>query len=274
MAKRSSATFAKRQREMARRDKRQQKLERRQERQKQKEEREAAGVGGAPILELGPDGEYINPLTQEVVQVGAVDPDAIVESETDDEDEEATGTKPTADPTKAKPAKPPAGPVEEDVLELTEVVGSGEAESTAPPALEANAGEFDLELEEDDDEPAPVAAPPRPAAAPPPDREQGLVSAPVASASTSATCPSRFSCRQRSRPSATTVSVASTPIIRPTPRNRTRNRMPAPLQQQRSTPCIPRPIPARSARSIDERKPPMWICWPITSSQSWPSAPP
>lgn len=88
MAKRSSATFAKRQREMARRDKRQQKLERRQERQKQKEEREAAGQGGAPILELGPDGEYINPLTQEVVQVGAVEPDAFVDGDADDDEEE------------------------------------------------------------------------------------------------------------------------------------------------------------------------------------------
>ena len=88
MAKRSSATFAKRQREMARRDKRQQKLERRQERQKQKEEREAAGQGGAPVLELGPDGEYINPLTQEVVTVGAVDPEDLVEAESDDEDED------------------------------------------------------------------------------------------------------------------------------------------------------------------------------------------
>jgi len=87
MAKRSSATFAKRQREMARRDKRQQKLERRQERQKQKEEREAAGQGGAPVLELGPDGEYINPLTQEVVTVGAVLPDE-VEVASDDEDDE------------------------------------------------------------------------------------------------------------------------------------------------------------------------------------------
>ena len=88
MAKRSSATFAKRQREMARRDKRQQKLERRQERQKQKEEREAAGQGGAPVLELGPDGEYINPLTQEVVQVGAVDPDEVVAVEEGDDEEE------------------------------------------------------------------------------------------------------------------------------------------------------------------------------------------
>jgi len=88
MAKRSSATFAKRQREMARRDKRQQKLERRQERQKQKEEREAAGQGGAPILELGPDGEYINPLTQEVVLVGAVDLEEVETTDDGDEDEE------------------------------------------------------------------------------------------------------------------------------------------------------------------------------------------
>lgn len=89
MAKRSSATFAKRQREMARRDKRQQKLERRQERQKEKEERVAAGQGGAPVLELGPDGEYINPLTQEVVIVGAVDPDDVAAATEDaDEDEE------------------------------------------------------------------------------------------------------------------------------------------------------------------------------------------
>lgn len=88
MAKRSSATFAKRQREMARRDKRQQKLERRQERQKEKEERVAAGQGGAPVLELGPDGEYINPLTQEVVIVGAVDPDDVAAAETEDADED------------------------------------------------------------------------------------------------------------------------------------------------------------------------------------------
>lgn len=88
MAKRSSATFAKRQREMARRDKRQQKLERRQERQKEKEERVAAGQGGAPVLELGPDGEYINPLTQEVVIVGAVDPDDVAAAEAEDSDED------------------------------------------------------------------------------------------------------------------------------------------------------------------------------------------
>jgi len=88
MAKRSSATFAKRQREMARRDKRQQKLERRQERQKEKEERVAAGQGGAPVLELGPDGEYINPLTQEVVIVGAVDPDEPDAAQGEDEEED------------------------------------------------------------------------------------------------------------------------------------------------------------------------------------------
>ena len=57
---------------------------------------------------------------------------------------------------------------------------------------------------------------------------------------------------QRRRPCSTTVSVASTPCIRATLRKRTRNRIPAPLQQQRSTPVMPAPMPAFSARSIDE----------------------
>ncbi len=36
---------------------------------------------------------------------------------------------------------------------------------------------------------------------------------------------------------------------------------------------IPGPTPALSARSIDDWKPPMWICWPITSSHNSPSGP-
>ena len=55
----------------------------------------------------------------------------------------------------------------------------------------------------------------------------------------------------------TTVSVASTPTIEPTLRDRTRKRIPAPLQQQRSIPLSPVPIPARSARSIDAFIPPI-----------------
>ena len=49
--------------------------------------------------------------------------------------------------------------------------------------------------------------------------------------------------------------------------------MPAPLQQQRSTPRMPAPMPARSAKSIDDLNPPMWICCPISSSQRLPSGP-
>ena len=45
-------------------------------------------------------------------------------------------------------------------------------------------------------------------------------------------------------------------------------------QQQRSMPLMPAPMPAFSASSIDERKPPTWTCWPITSSHSSPSGPP
>lgn len=75
MAKKSSATFAKRQREIARKEKRQQKLEKRAERQKKKEERVAAGIEGAPVLEMGPDGELINPYTDEVVAAGALEDD-------------------------------------------------------------------------------------------------------------------------------------------------------------------------------------------------------
>ncbi|MEZ5866662.1 MAG: DUF2497 domain-containing protein [Geminicoccaceae bacterium] len=102
----------------------------------------------------------------------------------DDQDEEAAGAKPVADPAKAKLAKPTTGPADEDVLDLTQVVGSGEPKPAAPPALEADSAELDLELEEDDDEPAPVAATPKPPA--PRDSDEGLVSAPAASASTSA----------------------------------------------------------------------------------------
>lgn len=103
----------------------------------------------------------------------------------DDQEEEGAGAKPATDPTKAEATKPAAAPGEEDVLDLTQVVGGGEAPPATPPALDADAGEVDLELEEDDDEPAPVAAPPKPAAKVP-DSEDSLVSAPAASASTSA----------------------------------------------------------------------------------------
>jgi len=75
MAKKSSATFAKRQREIARKEKRQQKLEKRAERQKKKEERVAAGLEGAPVLEMGPDGEFIDPYADEAVGVGADEDD-------------------------------------------------------------------------------------------------------------------------------------------------------------------------------------------------------
>ena len=46
--------------------------------------------------------------------------------------------------------------------------------------------------------------------------------------------------RQRERPRSTTVSVASTPVMEATSRKRTRKRIPAPLQQHRSTPRLPR----------------------------------
>ena len=48
---------------------------------------------------------------------------------------------------------------------------------------------------------------------------------------------------QRRRPRSTTLAVASTPRIEATPRNFTRKRMPAPLQQQRSTPVEAGPDP-------------------------------
>lgn len=103
----------------------------------------------------------------------------------DDQEEEGAGAKPATDPAKAEATKPAAAPAEEDVLDLTQVVGGGEAQPADPPALDADNGEVDLELEEEDDEPAPVAAPPKPAAKVR-DSEDGLVSAPAASASTSA----------------------------------------------------------------------------------------
>lgn len=103
----------------------------------------------------------------------------------DDQEEEGAGAKPVTDPAKAKATKPAAAPAEEDVLDLTQVVGSGEAQPATPPALGDASDAFDLELEEEDDEPAPVAAPPKPAAKAR-DSEESLVSAPAASASTSA----------------------------------------------------------------------------------------
>lgn len=105
----------------------------------------------------------------------------------DDQDEEGGGAKPAAAPAKAKAAKPTQSPAEEDVLDLTQVVDAGEAKPATPPALGADASELDLELEEDDDdEPTPAAAPPKPPAAAPRRIEEGLVSAPTASASTNA----------------------------------------------------------------------------------------
>ena len=49
--------------------------------------------------------------------------------------------------------------------------------------------------------------------------------------------------------------------------------MPAPVQQHKSTPLLPGAMPARCARSIDDARPPIWICSPMSSSQSLPSAP-
>lgn len=101
----------------------------------------------------------------------------------DDQEEEGVGAKPATDPAKA--AKPAATPAEDDVLDLTQVVGAGEAQPATRPAVEADAGELDLELEEEDDGPLPAAAPPKPAARVL-DNEESLVSAPAATASTSA----------------------------------------------------------------------------------------
>jgi hypothetical protein len=85
--------------------------------------------------------------------------------------------------------------------------------------------------------------------------------------------PASPSAAQRASPRATTVGVASTPVMAATCRMRTSKRMPAPLQQHRSTPRVPAATPARSARSIDDLKPPMWICCPMINSHRSPSAP-
>ena len=104
----------------------------------------------------------------------------------DDQDEDAAGRKPEAEPAKGKATQPPIvgpapapDPAEDDVLELTQVVGS----TVAAPAPSLDADELELEP---DDEPGPVPAPPKPAAAKPEGPEEALVSAPAAAASASA----------------------------------------------------------------------------------------
>lgn len=102
----------------------------------------------------------------------------------DDQDEDAAGRKPEAEPAKGKATQLPAvgpapDPAEDDVLELTQVVGS----TVAAPAPSLDDDELELEP---DDEPGPAPAPPKPTAARPVATEEALVSAPAAAASASA----------------------------------------------------------------------------------------